>query len=160
MENAINSYKINEKTTDYLIKAFPLSIKEMYDIPKFTKNFWAFSSYKTPKYYANSHEKPPQIRNKSPNCDKKPINSKENHTFLNEIIKYQRNSPSPNEYQRMKPWFSPNKLNELKKIPIKLKEKSPVLITPGVGDYNLLESEEFLKKKKEKMRKKEEKIRK
>ena len=163
MQNAIHSHQTNEKTTDFSIKAvpfYPLSIPEMYNIPNFTKNFWAISSYKTPKYYVNSPKKPPQPREKSPNYEKKPMNSGQNHTFLNEIIKYRRNSPSPNEYQPMKPWFPPKKLQELKKIPVKFKEKFPVVITPGVGDYNILEPEEILQKKLEKMRKKEEKIRK
>ena len=153
----------NDKNQDFSIKkvpVYPLTIEEMYRIPRFRKDYWAFPSYKTPKYYADSHEKLPPIKEKSILSFERPLKPQPNHIYLNDILKEGPDSPSPNEYQKIKPWFTPKELKEIKKIPKKFEnyekfaEKS--FPFPGVGQYNLLESEETIKKKLETLKKREE----
>lgn len=161
--------QINEKKQESALKTvpiqYPLSPQEMYKIPRFVKDFWAMPAYRHPKQYLNSHE-PKNKQNKpskTSNMYEKPIVPQPNHTYLNDIIKYRRNSPSPDEYQRLRVWFAPPKKptqmeHKFKKFPeIALKPSPP---SPGVGDYDLLEKDTSIKNRLEKMQKREQAIRK
>ena len=157
--------EINEKTAELAIKAvpikYPFTPQEMYKIPRFVKDFWALPQYKTPKHYLESHNNffHPKVE-KPKNLFEKPVVQQPSHTYLNDIISIRKNSPSPNEYQKARMWFTPpKKLKELRKIPKRVVE-IPQKNSPGVGEYNISESEANMRKKLESFRKREEIIRK
>lgn len=146
-----------------------LNLRDFYKIPRYVKDFYAIPQYIAPKTCVspilldksaknsqkiNKNEQ--ELTNLSLPLRKVTVTPQKNHVFLEEIAKYRRNSPSPNEYQRNSPWFPPQKREIPKKL-VKIAKKLEVLTkpreTPGVGDYNLLETEEKLAKKFEKLNK-------
>lgn len=146
-----------------------LNLRDFFRIPRFVKDFYAIPQYIPPKTSVSpgflgkitknptkTHKNTQELANLSFPLRKVPVIPQKNHVFLDEIAKDRGKSPSPNEYQRNSPWFSPKsreiprKLAKISKKPEEIRESRAI---PGVGDYNLLETEANVAKKLEKLKK-------
>ena len=144
--------------------AYSLSIGDMYTLSSPNNNTFGIQGYETPKIYEDPMKKIKDREQEKIKKGQKPKGKPSKRGHYLEDLKKMTFGPGPSAYDLMKPWVKedPNKkAKPIKSLTISKNTYIDVIFkegekkkAPGPGSYNILQTEEQLKKELQKMKEK------